>query len=64
MARRIYGRYMSPVPQHLEDRLQEIAEGKFDAELDRLVSMSRKELEEAYAARVREEAPAESEKSE
>ena len=64
MARRIYGRYMSPVPQHLEDRLKEIAEGKFDDELDRLVSMSREELEAAYAARVREEAPAGSEISE
>ncbi len=64
MARRIYGRYMSPVPEHLERRLQEIEEGKFDAELDRLMHMSRKELEAAYAARVREEAPAGSERSE
>ncbi len=64
MARRIYGRYMSPVPEHLEKRLQEIEEGKFDAELDRLMHMSRKELEAAYAARVREEAPAGSERSE
>ncbi len=64
MARRIYGRYMSPVPEHLEKRLQEIEEGKFDAELDRLMHVSRKELEAAYAARVREKAPAGSERSE
>ena len=64
MARRIYGRYMSPVPEHLEKRLEEIEQGKFDAELDRLMHMSREELEAAYAARVREEAPAGSERSE
>jgi heterodisulfide reductase subunit C len=55
MARRIYGRYLSPVPEHLEKRLKEIEEGVFDEELDRLMKMSREELEAAYAARVREE---------
>ncbi len=55
MARRIYGRYLSPVPEHLEKRIKEIEEGRFDEELDRLMRMSREELEAAYAARVREE---------
>ena len=55
MARRIYGRYLSPVPEHLEKRLKEIEDGVFDDELDRLMKMSREELEAAYAARVREE---------
>ncbi len=64
MARRIYGRYMSPVPQHLEKRLQEIKDGVFDAELDELVSMSREKLAAAYAGRVREEATVGSEISE
>jgi len=64
MARRIYGRYLSPVPEHLEKRIKEIEDGVFDEELDRLMNMSREELEAAYAARVREEAPSGSERSE
>jgi len=55
MARRIYGRYLSPVPDHLEKRLKEIEDGVFDEELDRLMKMNREELAAAYAARVREE---------
>jgi len=56
MARRIYGRYLSPVPNHLEERLREIEEGVCDIELGKLMAMNKEELGMAYAARVREEA--------
>ena len=55
MARRIYGRYLSPVPEHLEDRLREIEEGVCDHELDKLMAMNEEELVTAYGARIREE---------
>jgi len=52
MARRIYGRYMSPITEHLEKRIAEIEKGVYEEELDALVKMTRSELEEIYAARV------------
>lgn len=55
MARRIYGRYLSPVPEHLEEQLREIEEGVCDSELDKLVAMNEEELVLSYAARIREE---------
>jgi Fe-S oxidoreductase len=54
MARRIYGRHLSPVPSHLKKRLSEIEEGSYDKELDELMSMTREQLQQAYAARIRE----------
>ncbi len=51
LCRRLYGRYKAPVSQHLEDRLAEIAAGKFDAELEELKSMSEDELRRRYAER-------------
>ena len=51
LARRLYGKYQSPIPQHLLDRLKEIEEGKFDAEIEELKKMDRKKIEEAYVAR-------------
>ena len=55
MARRIYGRYLSPVPEHLEERLREIEAGVCDGELDKLMEMNEEELVTAYADRIREE---------
>ena len=52
MARRIYGRYMSPIPEHLEERIAEIAQGVYGEEMSALVQMTKSELEEVYAARV------------
>jgi heterodisulfide reductase subunit C len=52
MARRIYGRYMSPITEHLEKRITEIEKGVYEEELNALVKMTRSELEEIYAARV------------
>lgn len=54
MARRVYGRYLSPVPQHLQDRIDEIQRGEWDAELSQLMNMNLEQLQQAYAARQRE----------
>lgn len=51
LCRRLYGRYQAPVSPHLEDRLAEIAAGKFDAELEELKNMSEDELRRRYAER-------------
>ena len=51
LARRLYGKYQSPAPQHLLDRLKEIEDGKFDAEIKELKKMGRKKIEELYVAR-------------
>ncbi|RKZ31493.1 4Fe-4S ferredoxin [bacterium] len=51
LARRLYGKYLNPKSKHLEDRLEDIEKGKFDAELEELKNMSREELEKTYIAR-------------
>ncbi len=55
LGRRLYGRYDSPEPEHLKKRLEEIKEGKFDEEMEKVTKHSRKELEQMYAEREREE---------
>ena len=51
LARRIYGKYYSPIPKHLEKRIEEIKKGKFDKEIERLKKMSIDELKKAYVER-------------
>jgi len=51
LARRLYGKYYSPIPEHLEKRLRELEEGKFDKEIERLKKMSPDKLKEAYVER-------------
>ena len=51
LGRRLYGRYLAPTSQHLEDRISEIAAGKFDAELAELEKASEDELRQRYAER-------------
>ncbi len=51
LARRLYGRYLAPRSWHLEERLNEIREGKFDAEIQALKNMSVDELKARYKAR-------------
>ncbi len=51
LARRLYGRYLSPRSEHLEVRVQEIQEGKFTAELVELKALDRSALKERYKAR-------------
>ena len=50
-ARRLRGAYLVPKSQHNLDRVKEIEEGKFDAELEKLNEMSADELRELYAKR-------------
>jgi len=51
LARRLYGKYQSPIPQHLLDRLKEIEEGKYDADIEELKKMNKEALEKAYVER-------------
>ena len=51
LCRRLYGHYLAPMSQHLEDRIAEIKAGKFDAELEELEKMSEDELRRRYAER-------------
>lgn len=51
LARRLYGRYLAPRSKHLEDRLEEIRSGKFDAEIQALKNMNTDELKARYKAR-------------
>ena len=50
-ARRLRGAYLAPKSQHNLDRVKEIEERKFDAELEKLKKMSADELRELYAKR-------------
>lgn len=51
LARRLYGKYYLKIPRHLEDRVREIEEKKYEEEMDRLMKMSVKELKELYVKR-------------
>ncbi len=53
LARRLYGRSL-PIPKHLEERLREIEEGKFDEEFAKVMALSKEELEELYRKEQRE----------
>ncbi len=56
LVRRLYGKYMLPRAKHLEERLKEIREGKYDEELDKLMRMSIEELKKLYSQREIEKA--------
>lgn len=51
LARRLYGRYLTPKSEYLYERLKEIAEGKFDEEMKETKKLSRKDLEDKYNER-------------
>ncbi|MEW5759411.1 MAG: 4Fe-4S dicluster domain-containing protein [Candidatus Thermoplasmatota archaeon] len=51
LARRMYGRYGTPEPEHLQERLKEIEAGKYEQEFAKLTKLSTKELEKLYAER-------------
>ncbi len=51
LARRLCGRYLLPESKDLTKRLKEIAEKKYDEELDELVNMNLKKLKEKYYSR-------------
>ena len=51
LARRLYGRYLSPRSEHLFDRLAEIEAGEYDADLSELKSLDAQALRERYQSR-------------
>lgn len=51
LARRLYGRYLSPRSEHLYQRVQEIQAGKYDDEIAELKSMNLEGLKQRYKAR-------------
>jgi len=51
LCRRLYGQHFVPKSGHLEDRIREIEEGKFDAEYDELRKMPVEELRRVYDER-------------
>ncbi len=56
LVRRLYGKYMLPKARHVEERIKEIQEGKYDEELDKLMKMSVEELKKLYMSREIEKA--------
>ncbi len=51
LARRLYGRNLSPRSEHLHQRVAEILDGKYDTELTELKALSADALRERYKAR-------------
>lgn len=51
LARRLYGKYLSPRGKNLKNRIKEIEKGKFKKELKELMGMSRKQLNNIYESR-------------
>lgn len=51
LCRRLYGHYLAPTSQHLEDRIAEIRAGNFDAEMEKLKKMGQSELRRLYDQR-------------
>ncbi len=51
LGRRLYGKYMMPKAKHLEKRIAEIEQGKFDKEIEQLMKMGQDELKRLYDSR-------------
>lgn len=51
LARRLYGKYTIPKAGHVEERIKEIEDGKFDVEIKKLAKMGIDELKQEYEAR-------------
>ncbi|MFO8036671.1 MAG: 4Fe-4S dicluster domain-containing protein [Anaerolineales bacterium] len=54
LARRMYGKYGLSEPSSLTQRIQEIEQGRYEDEFDRLMDMDRDELEKLYNEREKE----------
>jgi Fe-S oxidoreductase len=48
LCRRLYSRHIATEAPHLKDRLKEVADGTFDAEMDKLTTMKQADLAELY----------------
>jgi formate hydrogenlyase subunit 6/NADH:ubiquinone oxidoreductase subunit I len=51
LCRRLYGRYLAAKAKHLAERVKEIQEGKFDAELKKLKKHDEKKMKKIYEER-------------
>ncbi len=51
LARRLYGRYLAPRSEHLQERLEEIEDGAFDDDMEELKQLGKDELVERYKSR-------------
>ena len=51
LARRLYAKYIAPPAKHLADRVAEVAQGKFDAEIEKLMKADPKSIRELYDKR-------------
>lgn len=51
LARRLYGRYLSPRSDHLYQRVDQVKEGQYDGELEELKALGVEALKERYTAR-------------
>ncbi len=51
LARRLYGKYVMPRAKHVDDRVREVEEGKFDEEMKNLMEASLDVLKERYTER-------------
>ncbi len=55
LARRLYSRHIAKPAAHLQKRVEEILAGKYDAELEELMTASKEDLRKRYAERDIEE---------
>jgi heterodisulfide reductase subunit C len=51
LCRRLYARHVAPPAKHLQDRVAEVDEGKFDSALEELVKADEKKLRKLYNER-------------
>jgi heterodisulfide reductase subunit C len=51
MARRIYGRHILPKAEHLEKRVEQVEEGRYESMLKELMEMDKDQLRELYIKR-------------
>jgi ferredoxin len=51
LCRRLYGRHIAPGAGHLQERVEEVEGGRYDAELDELMEAGEGELRKRYSAR-------------
>jgi formate hydrogenlyase subunit 6/NADH:ubiquinone oxidoreductase subunit I len=51
LCRRLYARHIAPKAKHLEERMKEISEGKFEKEMEKLMKADEKTLRKLYNER-------------
>lgn len=51
LCRRLYGRHIAKIAEHLKERVKEIEEGKFDKELDEIMRLNEEQLKKKYDSR-------------